>query len=117
MIERYDINHSVFVVSIRIVLWIRYLLPLVAFCVLQLQAYKEWILRMIEETWNLFRKKFVALWELHKDGPGEAYLPAIYNNPELQQLVQNKYLTEVFHDSLGFGAAKMIRFSPLLFNT
>lgn len=69
---------------------------------------------MIEETWNLFRKKLVALWELHKDGPGEAYLPAIYNNPELQQLVQNKYLTELFHDSLGFGAAKMIRFSPLL---
>ncbi|CAK9318039.1 unnamed protein product [Citrullus colocynthis] len=73
------------------------------------KLYKEWILRTIEETWNLFRKKFVGLWELHKDGPGEAYLPAIYNNPELQQLVQNKYLTDLFHDSLGFGAAKMIR--------
>ncbi|PON58084.1 Methylthioribose kinase [Trema orientale] len=73
------------------------------------KKYKEWILRTIEDTWNLFQKKFIALWDKHKDGPGEAYLPAIYNNPELQQLVQKKYFEELFHDSLGFGAAKMIR--------
>lgn len=73
------------------------------------QKYKEWILRTIEDTWNLFHTKFVALWDKHKDGSGEAYLPAIYNNPELQHLVQKKYLEDVFHDSLGFGAAKMIR--------
>ena len=73
------------------------------------QKYKEWILRTIEDTWNLFHKKFTALWDKHKDGSGEAYLPEIYNNPELQQLVQKKYLEELFHDSLGFGAAKMIR--------
>ncbi|PON74720.1 Methylthioribose kinase [Parasponia andersonii] len=73
------------------------------------KKYKEWILRTIEDTWNLFQKKFIALWDKLKDGPGEAYLPAIYNNPELQQLVQNKYFEELFHDSLGFGAAKMIR--------
>lgn len=88
---------------------------MITFCVMQCKTYKEWILRTIEETWNLFRKKFVGLWELHKDGPGEAYLPAIYNNPELQQLVQNKYLTDLFHDSLGFGAAKMIRFAHFSF--
>ncbi|KAK4563250.1 hypothetical protein RGQ29_005671 [Quercus rubra] len=70
---------------------------------------KEWILRTIEETWNLFRKKFIALWDEHKDGSGEAYLPAIYNDPELQQLVQEKFMDDLFHDTLGFGAAKMIR--------
>ncbi|XP_050263531.1 methylthioribose kinase-like [Quercus robur] len=73
------------------------------------KKYKEWILRTIEETWNLFRKKFIALWDEHKDGSGEAYLPAIYNNPELQQLVQEKFMDDLFHDTLGFGAAKMIR--------
>ncbi|KAL0010752.1 hypothetical protein SO802_005860 [Lithocarpus litseifolius] len=73
------------------------------------QTYKEWILRTIEETWNLFRKKFIALWDEHKDGSGEAYLHFIYNNPELQQLVQEKFLDDLFHDTLGFGAAKMIR--------
>ncbi|KAK7847591.1 methylthioribose kinase [Quercus suber] len=73
------------------------------------KTYKEWILRTIEETWNLFRKKFMALWDEHKDGSGEAYLPAIYNNPELQQLAQEKFMDDLFHDTLGFGAAKMIR--------
>ncbi|XP_062177435.1 methylthioribose kinase-like [Alnus glutinosa] len=73
------------------------------------KTYKEWILRTIEETWNLFHKKFIALWDEHKDGSGEAYLPAIYNNPELQRLVQKKFMEDLFHDTLGFGAAKMIR--------
>ncbi|GLU09149.1 hypothetical protein SLE2022_260230 [Rubroshorea leprosula] len=73
------------------------------------KAYKEWILNTIEETWNLFYKKFIGLWEEHKDGPGEAYLPTIYNNPELQKLIQVKFMEDLFHDTLGFGAAKMIR--------
>ncbi|CAL5329330.1 hypothetical protein CsSME_00009668 [Camellia sinensis var. sinensis] len=73
------------------------------------KAYKDWILRTIEETWNLFHKKFTALWDKHKDGSGEAYLPAIYNNPQLQLLVKQKFMKDLFHDTLGFGAAKMIR--------
>lgn len=73
------------------------------------KAYKDWLLRTIEETWNLFHKKFTALWDKHKDGSGEAYLPAIYNNPQLQQLVKQKFMSDLFHDTLGFGAAKMIR--------
>ncbi|CAN1192493.1 Methylthioribose kinase [Linum perenne] len=73
------------------------------------KAYKEWILTTINDTWTLFEKKFVSLWNQHKDGEGEAYLPEIYNSPEVQQLVQKKFLTDLFHDSLGFGAAKMIR--------
>ncbi|KAK6143572.1 hypothetical protein DH2020_023920 [Rehmannia glutinosa] len=73
------------------------------------KLYKEWILKTISDTWNLFYKKFTALWDEHKDGPGEAYLPAIYNNPELQLLVKQKYMEDLFHDTLGFGAAKMIR--------
>jgi len=74
-----------------------------------LQAYKEWILETIEDTWNLFYKNFVALWNEHRNGDGEAYLPAVYNNPEVQLLAQKRYMTQLFHDSLGFGAAKMIR--------
>ena len=73
------------------------------------KAYKDWILRTIDETWNLFHKKFTALWDKHKDGSGEAYLPEIYNNPQLQLLVKQKYMKDLFHDTLGFGAAKMIR--------
>ncbi|CAJ1977381.1 unnamed protein product [Sphenostylis stenocarpa] len=73
------------------------------------KAYKEWILKTIEDSWNLFQHKFTSLWDEHRNGAGEAYLPAIYNNPEVQLLVQKKYMTDLFHDSLGFGAAKMIR--------
>ncbi|XVE93445.1 hypothetical protein REPUB_Repub01dG0193200 [Reevesia pubescens] len=73
------------------------------------KTYKEWILKTINDTWNLFHQKFTALWDENKDGSGEAYLPAIYNNPELQKLIQEKYMEELFHDTLGFGAAKMIR--------
>ncbi|KAE9618681.1 hypothetical protein Lal_00046902 [Lupinus albus] len=73
------------------------------------KAYKEWILKTIEDIWNLFHQKFIALWDEHKNGAGEAYLPGIYNNSEVQLLVQKKYMTDLFHDSIGFGAAKMIR--------
>ncbi|CAL0300350.1 unnamed protein product [Lupinus luteus] len=73
------------------------------------KAYKEWILKTIEDTWNLFHQKFIALWNEHKNGAGEAYLPGIYNNSEVLLLVQKKYITDLFHDSIGFGAAKMIR--------
>ncbi|XP_058070206.1 methylthioribose kinase-like isoform X2 [Magnolia sinica] len=75
------------------------------------ELYKKWILRTIEDTWNLFEKKFTSLWNDNRDGNGEAYLAAIYNNAELQLLVQKKYMKDLFHDSLGFGAAKMIRCS------
>jgi 5-methylthioribose kinase len=74
-----------------------------------LQAYKKWILKTIEESWNLFQKKFVELWNKHKESNGEAYLPDIYNKPKLLSVVQKKYMTNLFHDSLGFGSAKMIR--------
>ncbi|KAL4348067.1 hypothetical protein GQ457_17G016540 [Hibiscus cannabinus] len=60
-------------------------------------------------AWNLFHQKFIALWDENKNGSGEAYLPAIYDNPELHKTVQEKYMKELFHDTLGFGAAKMIR--------
>ncbi|KAJ8450974.1 hypothetical protein Cgig2_032599 [Carnegiea gigantea] len=73
------------------------------------KAHKKWILRTIEETWNLFYQKFMALWNENKDGPGEAHLPTIYNNTDVLQLVQANFMGDLFHDSLGFGAAKMIR--------
>lgn len=73
------------------------------------EAYKQWILRTIEETWNLFEQKFISLWDQHKDGNGDAYLASIYNTEDLRILAQKKYMKDLFHDSLGFGAAKMIR--------
>nr|CAB3476364.1 unnamed protein product [Digitaria exilis] len=73
-----------------------------------LLAYKKWILKIIEEYWNLFHKKFVELWNKHKEGNEEVYLPDIYNS-NLLSLAQKRYMTNLFHDSLGFGSAKIIR--------
>lgn len=74
-----------------------------------IQSYKVWILKTITETWNLFHEKFTALWDKNKNGPGEAYLSEIYNNEQVYEMVKQKYMKDLFHDSLGFGAAKMIR--------
>ncbi|KAL6010239.1 hypothetical protein ACLOJK_000670 [Asimina triloba] len=73
------------------------------------EQYKQWILKTIQDTWNLFEKKFTNIWNENKDGSGEAYLAAIYNNESLYSLIQEKYMKILFHDTLGFGAAKMIR--------
>ncbi|CAH1426081.1 unnamed protein product [Lactuca virosa] len=73
------------------------------------KTYKAWIMDTIADTWNLFYKKFTSLWDIHKEGPGEAYLHEIYNDLELRELVKQKYMMDLFHDSLGFAAAKMIR--------
>lgn len=58
---------------------------------------KEWRLKRIEQTWDLFHQK------LNKDESGKAYLPPRNN------LIQEEYMKELFHATLGFGVAKMIR--------
>jgi len=73
------------------------------------QDYKQWIVKSIEETWRLFEAKFISLWNANTEHCGDAYLEAIYNSPEVRLLAQQKYIKDLFHDSLGFGAAKMIR--------
>ncbi|KMZ75190.1 S-methyl-5-thioribose kinase [Zostera marina] len=73
------------------------------------QVYKQWILNTIEDTWNLFHDKFVSLWNENNHISGEAYPADVFNTPQLNILAQNKYMQDLFHDSLGFAAAKMIR--------
>lgn len=101
MIVKYVLHLAIFLDSKSHTCWYFYI------CI---QVYKKWLLKTISDTWNLFHTKFTALWDKHKDGPGEAYLSEIYNNSELHLLVKEKYMEELFHDTLGFGAAKMIRF-------
>lgn len=73
-----------------------------------LQGYKLWLLRTIGDTWQLFSEKFVALWDQNW-GSGDAYKEEVYNTRELQSLAQRAYMSELFQDSLGYAAAKMIR--------
>ncbi|ERN08874.1 hypothetical protein AMTR_s00015p00196620, partial [Amborella trichopoda] len=71
--------------------------------------FKKWILKTIKETWNLFQDKFIDLWKENWDRCGDVYPAEIYSKPELRQQVQQKYMQDLFHDTLGFGGAKMIR--------
>ncbi|XP_057759494.1 methylthioribose kinase-like [Arachis stenosperma] len=47
------------------------------------KAYKEWILKTIEDTWNLFHNKFTALWDQHRHGADEAYLHTCTNETNI----------------------------------
>ncbi len=77
---------------------------------LNVQGYKLWILKTIGETWQLFERKFLALWDQNW-GSGDAYVGEVYNSKEVRDLAQIAYMSELFQDSLGFAAAKMIRWS------
>ncbi|KAK9698896.1 hypothetical protein RND81_08G138800 [Saponaria officinalis] len=57
------------------------------------QEYKIWLLKTLEETWNLFQEKFIKLWDEHKDCCDE---------------VKTKYMQDVLHDALGFCALYLI---------
>ncbi|KAL9231222.1 hypothetical protein vseg_006476 [Gypsophila vaccaria] len=57
------------------------------------QEYKIWLLKTLEETWNLFQEKFIKLWDEHNDCSSE---------------VKTKYMEDVFHDTLGFCATYLI---------
>ncbi|CAM6097974.1 unnamed protein product [Calypogeia fissa] len=71
--------------------------------------YKRWILNTFSEIWTLVEQKFKAEWDGKWVNSGDAYVPEVYNNPIVKEEAQKRYLTELFHDSLGFAGAKIIR--------
>ncbi|KAG6545215.1 hypothetical protein Mapa_013327 [Marchantia paleacea] len=73
------------------------------------EDYKGWILQTVSDFWTLFAAKFKSEWDRSWDSPGDAYVPAVYNSPEAKELAQKRFIEELFCDSLGFAAAKMIR--------
>lgn len=62
-------------------------------------SYKQWILGLAEETWNLFKTKFIALWDQETRDRGE---PASTE-------CQDEYMRVLFHRSLEFAGCCMIR--------
>ena len=73
-------------------------------------SYRDWVLGSIEEFWNGFRSRFLALWR--HEGRGDAYPAVLFDDPVARiRLVreQERYMAGLFRDTLGFAAAKMIR--------
>ncbi|KAH7432190.1 hypothetical protein KP509_07G012500 [Ceratopteris richardii] len=74
------------------------------------QEYKKWLLATIEETWNKFSCKFLALWTSNWDlSAGDAFHPDVYRSSTVRIAAQEYFMKGIFADSLGFAAAKMIR--------
>lgn len=60
-------------------------------------AYRRWLADLIARTWTIFEQEFLALWE--KDGNGDWPSDAF----------RVKYMRNLLQDTLGFGAAEMMR--------
>lgn len=73
-------------------------------------AYCSWILETVEQVWTLFRSKFLNLWR--NNGKGDAYPVALFTDPldgVYLYREQEAFMDRLFHDTIGFAAAKMIR--------
>jgi len=59
--------------------------------------YRRWLADVIVRTWTIFEQEFLALWEAHgnQDWPSEMF--------------RRKYMQQILQDTLGFGAAEMMR--------
>jgi 5-methylthioribose kinase len=59
--------------------------------------YRRWLADLIVRTWTIFEREFLALWEAHGNGDWPS------------ALFRRKYMRQLLQDTLGFGAAEMMR--------
>ena len=74
-------------------------------------AYRAWVLTTLEGVWAGFQAKFLALWR-SEAAAGDGYPAALFQDPlGAARLEQERkvYMHRLYRDTLGFGAAKMIR--------
>ncbi len=72
--------------------------------------YGEWILEQTFLIWEGFREKFLALWEAQ--GQGDSYVAELFADQQSASALtahREAYMQTLFHDSLGFAGAKMVR--------
>ncbi|MDJ0943231.1 MAG: S-methyl-5-thioribose kinase [Kiloniellales bacterium] len=73
--------------------------------------YRAWVLETTVGFWDSFRAKFLALWR-SEAATGDGYPAALFQGSlGAARLDQERkaYLDRLYRDTLGFGAAKMIR--------
>ena len=74
------------------------------------EDYQDWVLETTEQVWTQFARKFLALWAEHAEG--DAYPRDLFADAagaEALEQERRAYLARLFADTIGFGAAKMIR--------
>lgn len=70
--------------------------------------YSQWILQTIEQLWQKFENKFLALWAEHEQSNQSAFMGKDLTGNS-HQIFRQSFIQEVFSDTLGFAACKMIR--------
>jgi 5-methylthioribose kinase len=74
------------------------------------RAFEAWMLRTIEAVWQELVRKFLELWR--SDAKGDAYpmtLFAVEAGAARLETERQAYLEQLFGDTVGFAAAKIIR--------
>lgn len=74
------------------------------------EEYAIWLLKLIESTWMLFEKKYLALWQTQHHG--DSYTADLFTDEIGKQALtefQKKKMQSLFVDSIGFAGVKMIR--------
>jgi 5-methylthioribose kinase len=74
------------------------------------RAFEAWMLETIENVWTQFARKFVELWRT--EAKGDAYPAVLFGGADgaaRLEAERQAYVTRLFHDTVGFSAAKIIR--------
>lgn len=70
--------------------------------------YSQWLLKSIDEIWNKFSDKFLSLWSKHEQCAQDIFMGKDLTG-DSHQAFRQLFLQQVFSDTLGFAACKMIR--------
>ncbi len=73
-------------------------------------AYRTWILDQAEQIWTGFATKFRTLWQTQ--ATGDAFTAELFTDPDGQAALaaaRDRYMANLFADTLGFAGCKMIR--------
>lgn len=74
------------------------------------RAFEAWVLETIENVWTGFASKFAELWRTEANG--DAYPAALFQGragAARLEAERQSYIERLFHDTIGFSAAKIIR--------
>ncbi|MGJ4950387.1 S-methyl-5-thioribose kinase [Bradyrhizobium sp. HKCCYLS20291] len=74
------------------------------------QAFEGWVLGTVDQVWNGFAGKFLALWR--SEATGDAYPLSLFPGDAGAARLETErqaYMARLFQDAVGFTAAKIIR--------
>lgn len=70
--------------------------------------YSQWLLQTIDDLWYKFEAKFLSLWSEHEQSAQNTFMGKDLSG-DSHQTFRQAFLQQVFSDTLGFAACKMIR--------